>query len=361
MGKRKQPKPDAQTIVAFETEEGHYQIKNWVAKEWLPIIGMQAMGLYNIYCSAANRELGNKWFFSIRTLEEFTMISLNTINMNNWLLETCGLIRVNPGDDSYANEYVILPPPHVTDETRALIIAILKDDVGMGKVWRAFKANVLERIERWKPLHECGKVSQFKKIQVEADQPQLAAATNNPAPQPIPAAPSHIELVAQLVEMFKENKLTESAAEKMITDYGVAAVKQQLAWLPARQSDTPLRILRAALNGNWKEPKPVGKPVIETEMMAALPPVETGHVAPPSPNPMWHEVKEILQMQLPQATYNTWIKPTELVQIEGNQWLIQCGSTFAQDWLENRLNGTLTRTASSVAGQGVELRFIVKE
>jgi len=377
MGKRKQPKPDAQTIVAFETEEGHYQIKNWVAKEWLPIIGMQAMGLYNIYCSAANRELGNKWFFSIRTLEEFTMISLNTINMNNWLLETCGLIRVNPGDDSYANEYVILPPPHVTDETRALIIAILKDDVGMGKVWRAFKANVLERIERWKPLHECGKVSQFKKIQVEADQPQLAAATNNPAPQPIPAAPSQVELVAVLVATFKNDKspLTESAAEKMITDYGVAAVKQQLAWLPARQSDTPLRILRAALKGNWDEPKAVGHAQTETftptekaammansqgQGMLCFYEVDTAPETT-SADSMWQEVKERLQMQLPQATYNNWVKQTQLVSITGNQWLIQCASTLAQELLENRLNGTLTRTASSVAGQQIELKFIVRE
>jgi len=64
-------------------------------------------------------------------------------------------------------------------------------------------------------------------------------------------------------------------------------------------------------------------------------------------------------MQLPQATYNNWIKQTELIQVEGNQWLIQCESTFAQDWLENRLNGTLTRTAASVAGQAVILKFVV--
>jgi len=69
MGIRKQPKPGALTTVTTEIEEDHYRIKNWVAKEWSLILGPHAMHLYNIYCAAANRELGNKWFFSIRTLE----------------------------------------------------------------------------------------------------------------------------------------------------------------------------------------------------------------------------------------------------------------------------------------------------
>jgi len=83
-----------------------------------------------------------------------------------------------------------------------------------------------------------------------------------------------------------------------------------------------------------------------------------------STNPLtvqWQQIKTQLQGQLPQATYDTWVKQTELVQIEGNQWLIQCESTFAQDWLENRLNGTLMRTVASVAGQAVELKFVVND
>ena len=80
----------------------------------------------------------------------------------------------------------------------------------------------------------------------------------------------------------------------------------------------------------------------------------------PTPDPLWQEVKERLQMQMTKATFDGCVRQTELVSIEGNQWLIQCASTSAQEWLENRLNGTLTRTASSVAGQAVELKFIVR-
>jgi hypothetical protein len=261
MGKRTQPKLDQPTTVTTEIEEDHYRIKNWVAREWSPIIGSFALHLYNIYCSAANRELGNKWFFSVRTLEEFTLLNHNTINMNNWLLEICGLIRIDSGNEIYANEYVLLPPPHVTDETLKPIIATLKAEAKTGKNWQAFKANALARIMRYKPLHECGKVSQFKKIQLEAGQPPLFS-TNGHAPHAESAdLPTHDELVARLVRGFAdaEPPLTEAAAIKMIEQYGIKAVKQQCDWVNYRVTDNPLRTLRAALKGNWSEPKPVGK------------------------------------------------------------------------------------------------------
>jgi hypothetical protein len=256
MPARKQPKPDVQTPVTTETEEDHHRIKNWVTKEWLPIIGIQAYGLYGIYSSAANRELGNKWFFSIRTLEEFTFMGKSTINMNNWLLEACGLIRVNAGNETYANEYVVLPPPHVTPEILKPIIDMLKDDADMGKNWRAFKANALERIMKWKPLHECGKVSQFKKTQLSLKSEPISNTNGHH-----PALPSQSELVAALMDYFEPEKLTEAAAMKMIEQYGVATVWQQFDWLEYRgNTDSPLRTLRAALKSNWSEPKPVGKP-----------------------------------------------------------------------------------------------------
>jgi DnaA N-terminal domain len=357
MNNRKHPKPDVLTTVITEVEEDHYRIKNWVAREWIPIIGVHAYTLYGIYCSAANKERGNSWFFSLRTLEEFTFLSNPTINMNNWLLELCGLIRINSGEDGYANEYVLLPPPHVTPEILKPIIDGLKAELNVGKNWQVFKANTLERIMKWKPLHECGKVSQFKKGMIEAKtEPEPAPVVNNNQPQN--------ELVARLMAEFKDSNLSEAGAIKMITDYGEEAVKQQLAWLPQRKTNLPLRTLRAALKENWMAPKAVSKS--EADMQAA--PVETGHALSPqhalplrpAPNPMWQEVKERLEMQLTKATYDNWIRPTELVSMEGNEWVIQCASSFAQDWLANRLNGTLTKMVASVTGREIELKFVAQ-
>jgi len=376
MSNRKQPKPDTLSTVITEIEEDHYRIKNWVAKEWSLILGPHAMHLYNIYCAAANRELGNKWFFSIRTLEEFTLMHHTTIIMNNWLLELCGLIRVNAGAEGYANEYILLTPSHVTDEILKQLVAKLKVESDVGKNWRNFKANVLERIMKWKPLHECGKASQFKKGMIEA-KAAAPAPTNEPTP-PAPSAdlPRQTKLVAYMTETFYDGKkpLSEAAAMKMIEQYGMEAVERQISWLERRDSDNPLRTLRAALKDDWNEPKPIGQAKAEpftpadmavmtaldvTRMNEANEPPAPAPESPP-PDPLWQEVKERLQMQMTQATFDSCVRSTELVNMEGNQWVIQCESTFAQEWLVNRLNGTLTRTANSVAGQEVTLQFIVR-
>jgi len=261
MSNRKQPKPDTLTTVTTEVEEDHYRIKNWVAREWIPIIGIHAYTLYGIYSAAANKERGNKWYFSIRTLEEYTFLDKSTINMANWLLELCGLIRINSGADGYANEYVILDPPHATPETLAPIIATLKAESEVGQKWQVFKANTLARIMKWKPLHECGKASQFKKGMIEAKTPP--PVTNGHAPHAASAdLPNQAEVVAYMMETFKDGQkpLSEAAAIKMIEQYGLEAVDKQLSWLENRETDNPLRTLRAALKDNWSEPKPVGKP-----------------------------------------------------------------------------------------------------
>jgi len=191
---------------------------------------------------------------------------------------------------------------------------------------------------------------------------------------------------------------------KMIEQYGLAAVEQQIEWLARRETDNPLRTLRAALKDDWSEPKPIGNakaevftpaemavmkarmnepnepdpaPPVETEPAQSLPPddpMPVPHAIPdpaampiapapesPDPDPIWQEVKERLRMQLSQATYDSWVRPTELAHIEGNRWFIECESTFAQDWLENRLNGTLTRTVKGVVGHEVELQFIIRQ
>ena len=133
----------------------------------------------------------------------------------------------------------------------------------------------------------------------------------------------------------------------------------------------PLRTLRAALKDDWSEPKPIGQAkaepftpadmaVMTARMNEANEPPAPAPETPP-PDPLWQEVKERLRMQMTQATYNSCVRSTELVNIEGNQWLIQCDSTSAQEWLVNRLNGTLTRTANSVAGQEVELKFVIRQ
>jgi len=259
---RKQPKPQQTESIIIKRNPGFFIIKNEVATEYLPIITTYGYSLYGIYAAIANRDAGNRWFISIPTLEQFSFINQDTIIKYNWLLEACKMLNIKSGVDGFANEYTVLEPEPITPEIMESIATELKRPVeGQGKNWQTFKANALDRLRRWKKLSDCSKKGQSTRILSKIDptkQPELFATTTN-GHHAAPALPSQPELVAILMKYFEPEKLTEKAAMKMITDYGVEAVMQQFDWLENRETDTPLRTLRAALKDNWTEPKPVGK------------------------------------------------------------------------------------------------------
>jgi len=355
----KQPRAQFTKVVDHETEK-FFQTKNEVMHEYAPIIGATGFMLYSFYKSMANRATGNTAWPGYKLIKAHLGFDDSTISCYNWLLEHCEILKIEQfeqGNNDH-NIYHLVTVNPVSPELLARLTKALQPNPTDGQRWAKFKAARLELVKSWQPLH-----AHFKAKPAAPAESTPAPIANNIQPM-INTSPQNSELVARLVAEFKENKLSEAAATKIITDYGVEAVTQQLAWLPGRESDTPLRTLRAALKGNWLEPKPVGKPTIGAEIMTA-PPVETGHALSlphaPSlpPDPLWQEVKARLQMQMTQAAYDNWVKQTELVSMEGNNWLIQCESTFAQDWLENRLNGTLTRTVNGVVGHEVALKFVV--
>jgi hypothetical protein len=268
---RKQPKPDTSLTITDLDIANFYITKNWVTQEWLPIITVYGAGLYTLFKSTANEDLGNKWFISLRTIEEYMMISQKTIIVYSWLLEACKLISIKSGEDGFANEYTILVPPRVTDDLLKKIIVELSKpapELSAKSDWHRFKQRAIERINKWKSLRECGKTSQYKHMAAETQTGQHDKFSTNgskPKPEPVEIKPDTTELdelTQLLVECFANNKpsLTEESAAKMIQTYGADAVEQQLEWLELRETDAPLRTLRAALKNGWTKPKPVGKP-----------------------------------------------------------------------------------------------------
>ena len=350
---RKQPKIDAIGFVSEVTHD-HYRTKNWVLREWGPIIGPYAMFLYDLYSSSANKERGNSWFFPIRTISEFTFFSLPTINMNNWLLEICGLIHIDSGRRGYANEYTVLDPPRCNSETLKPIIKTLETPADVGIEWQRFKLRVLGRIHRWKPLRECGKVSQYRRGFDEVQKQNMFRNNDK-------------QLVARLVETFKDNKpkLTGESAAKMVKQYGAEAIERQLEWLDLREiQDNPLRTLRAALKHDWAEPTP--QVVEESWHGGELEPVEPKPVngnKPPATEPetelqkQWAKVLDIVHIRMTQTTYDNWVKDTELVSIEGDVWMVLCPSEMVKDRLENRLATVMGQCAP----KEVQLKFVVNE
>ena len=79
-----------------------------------------------------------------------------------------------------------------------------------------------------------------------------------------------------------------------------------------------------------------------------------------SPDKVWQATLGQLQMQMTQATFDTWVKNTRVISAEDRKWQIGTKSAFAKDWLENRLFTTILRTVSNMLGEKIDLKFVVE-
>jgi chromosomal replication initiator protein len=77
------------------------------------------------------------------------------------------------------------------------------------------------------------------------------------------------------------------------------------------------------------------------------------------PESAWKATLGELELQMTKATFNTWLKDARFVACEEDEYVIGVSNDYAKDWLENRLEGTILRTLTAVAGQPVSVRFVV--
>jgi chromosomal replication initiator protein len=77
------------------------------------------------------------------------------------------------------------------------------------------------------------------------------------------------------------------------------------------------------------------------------------------PDLIWSAALGELQLQMTQATFDTWLRDSRLVKFDDGVFVIGVKSGYAKDWLENRLLSTIKRTLARLAGPSAEIRFIV--
>jgi chromosomal replication initiator protein len=75
---------------------------------------------------------------------------------------------------------------------------------------------------------------------------------------------------------------------------------------------------------------------------------------------MWEAAKGELQLQMTQATYDTWIRNTFAIAYEDGTFVIGVDNTYAKEWLENRLLSVIKRTLIGLTNRTVEIRFVVR-
>lgn len=77
------------------------------------------------------------------------------------------------------------------------------------------------------------------------------------------------------------------------------------------------------------------------------------------PDQIWQAALGELQLQLTGATFDTWLRHTDLLSHEDGTFVVAVHNGYAKDWLENRLHSMVKRTLTGIVGRSVEVRFVV--
>ncbi|MBA4379610.1 MAG: chromosomal replication initiator protein DnaA [Anaerolinea sp.] len=73
----------------------------------------------------------------------------------------------------------------------------------------------------------------------------------------------------------------------------------------------------------------------------------------------WQSALGQLQMDMPKASFDTWVRDTRMVNFDQGIFTISVRNAYARDWLESRLSSTVTRLLMGIMNRDVDVQFIV--
>jgi chromosomal replication initiator protein len=73
----------------------------------------------------------------------------------------------------------------------------------------------------------------------------------------------------------------------------------------------------------------------------------------------WQSALGQLQMEMPKASFDTWVRDTQIVSYADGLFTIAVRNAYARDWLESRLSSTVTRLLTGMMNRSVEVAFVV--
>lgn len=75
----------------------------------------------------------------------------------------------------------------------------------------------------------------------------------------------------------------------------------------------------------------------------------------------WQSVLTQLQMEMPRASYDTWVKDTRPVAYNNGVITVGVRNAYARDWLESRLSGIVSRLLISTLNSNISVNFVVSQ
>jgi chromosomal replication initiator protein len=73
----------------------------------------------------------------------------------------------------------------------------------------------------------------------------------------------------------------------------------------------------------------------------------------------WQSVLGQLQMEMPRASFDTWVRDTKPLSYQDGTLTIGVRNAYARDWLESRLTSTVSRLLVGIMNSSVAVNFIV--
>lgn len=73
----------------------------------------------------------------------------------------------------------------------------------------------------------------------------------------------------------------------------------------------------------------------------------------------WQATLGQLQLDMPKAAFDTWVRDAELITYEDGAFTIGVQNAYARDWLDERLSGTIQETLTKSMNRSVSVRFVV--
>ena len=79
-----------------------------------------------------------------------------------------------------------------------------------------------------------------------------------------------------------------------------------------------------------------------------------------SPDDIWQRALAELQLQLPESTFETWVRDTSLIDCAGDSLIVGAPNAYARDWLQNRLRAKCNRILNQMTKRTVTVDFEVR-
>ena len=223
--------------------------------------------------------------------------------------------------------------------------------------------SVLALLETLSDSPESAEISErYRGLELTANKgstPLLSSAVNSALPDPPrkPASDSQMNLILLHQERTALTDEDILASWPDIDRYGPVPDGLDPSLLTTLQANRIVQWVKRQVDAPVQPP--AADPRDARAEMACTCQGDGDSVAAPDPGAAkaWSATLEKLELELPSATFESWLKQTEGIGFNGTDLLVEVPNVFTITWLEQRLYQAILRALRQSSGQRLDVRF----